>query len=173
MRASGSPGDLSPIVAKEWGQIAPRSPVYDFRTADDLLSTALAPQRVAAGVFGSFGLVAVLLSALGLYSVMSYSVARRTREIGIRLAIGAKPGTVVKQVIETAMTITVIGVVAGGVVGAALARFLSAQVKGVSVYDSLTFASVAALIGIVALFAAAIPARRAARIQPQVALRSE
>jgi predicted permease len=173
VRASSRPGDLSPIVAKEWSRIAPRSPVYDFRTADDLLSTALAPQRVAAGVFGSFGLVAVLLSALGLYSVMSYSVARRTREIGIRLAIGAKPGTVVKRVIETAMTITGIGVVAGGGVGAALARFLSAQVKGVSVYDSLTFASVAALIGIVALFAAAIPARRAARIQPQVALRSE
>jgi putative ABC transport system permease protein len=173
VRTSGRPEDFIVLVTKEWTRLAPRSPVYDFRTADDLLSRALAPQRVAAGVFGSFGLLAVLLSALGLYSVMSYNVARRTREIGIRLAIGARPGTVVMQVIAKAMEIAGIGVLVGGLVSAALARFLSSQVKGVSVHDAATFASVASLLAAVALFAAAIPARRAAAIEPQVALRSE
>jgi predicted permease len=173
LRADGKPGDLAAIVAREWNGMRPHLPLYDFRTANELRNVALAPQRMAAWVFGAFGLVAIALAAVGLYSSVSYAVARRTREIGIRLAIGAKPATVVWQLIFKTMKVAGAGVVAGTVIGALLARFVASQVKGVSVYDGPTFAFVAGLLGMVALFAAAIPARRAARIDPQIALRSE
>ena len=104
---------------------------------------------------------------------MAYAVARRTREIGIRLAIGAKPAMVVRQILGQSMAVAGAGVAAGISISALLARFVAPQVKGGSVYDGATFASVAALVGMVAFFAASIPARRAARIDPQAALRAE
>jgi predicted permease len=173
LRTSGNPAGVAATVAKEWNGILPRSPLYDFRTADELLSVALAPQRLAAGVFGAFGLMAIVLASVGIYSAMAYAVAQRTREIGIRLAIGAKPAMVVRQILRKSMAVAGAGVAVGLTVSALLARFVAPQVKGVSVYDSATFAVVAALVGLVAFLAAAIPARRAARIDPQVALRAE
>jgi ABC-type antimicrobial peptide transport system permease subunit len=156
-----------------WNGILPRSPLHDFRTGDELMNASLAPQRVAAGVFGAFGLLSLLLASVGIYSLMAYSVARRTREIGIRLAIGAKPAAVVRQILGKLMAVAAVGVIAGLSISALLARFITTQVKGVSVYDSATFAFVAALLGMVAFLAAAIPAWRAAGIDPQAALRSE
>jgi hypothetical protein len=173
MRTSGNPGAVASTVAKQWNGTLPRSPLDDFRTADDLLSVALAPQRLAAAVFGAFGLMAIVLASVGIYSVMAYAVARRTREIGIRLAIGAEPAMVVRQILGQSMAVAGAGVAAGISIGALLARFVAPQVKGVSVYDGATFASAAALVGLVAFFAAAVPARRAARIDPQVALRAD
>jgi predicted permease len=173
VRTRGNPAGVAATLAKEWNGILPRSPLYDFRTADELLSVALAPQRLAAGVFGAFGLMAIVLASVGIYSAMAYAVARRTREIGIRLAIGAKPAMVVRQILGKSMVVAGAGVAAGISISALLARFVAPQVKGVSVYDSATFAVVAALVGMVAFFAAAIPARRAARIDPQAALRAE
>jgi predicted permease len=173
LRTSGNPAGVAATVAKEWNGILPRSPLYDFRTADELLRVALAPQRLAAGVFGAFGLMAIVLASVGIYSAMAYAVARRTREIGIRLAIGAKPAMVVRQILGKSMAVAGAGVAVGLTVSALLARFVAPLVKGTSVYDSATFALVAAMVGMVAFFAAAIPARRAARIDPQAALRAE
>jgi predicted permease len=173
LRTSGHSGTVAAAIGKEWNGILPRSPLPDFRTADELLRVALAPQRLAAAVFGAFGLMAIVLASVGIYSVMAYAVARRTREIGIRMAIGAKPAVVVRQILGKSMAVAGAGVAAGISIGALLAPFVATQVKGVSVYDGATFASVAALVGMVAFFAAAIPARRAARIDPQVALRAE
>jgi predicted permease len=173
LRTGGRPDDFASTVSKEWNEILPQSPLYEFRTADDLLKVALAPQRMAAGIFGAFGLLAVILASVGLYSVMAYTVARRTREIGIRLAIGAKPAMVVRQILGKSMAVTGVGVALGALFGALLARLVAPQVKGVSVYDGATFALVVALLGLVAFLAAMVPARRAARIDPQAALRSE
>jgi ABC-type antimicrobial peptide transport system permease subunit len=104
---------------------------------------------------------------------MAYAVARRTREIGIRMAMGAKPAMVMRQVLGKSMAVAGAGIAAGISISALLARFVAPQVKGVSVYDGATFALVAALVGMVAFLAAAIPARRAAHIDPQMALRAE
>jgi predicted permease len=173
VRTHGNPAGLAATVAREWNGTLPRSPLSDFRTADELLSVALAPQRLAAAVFGAFGLMAIVLASVGVYSTMSYAVSRRTREIGIRLAIGAKPAMVMRQILGKSMAVAGAGMAAGISCSALLAPFVAPQVKGVSVYDSATFALVAALVGVVAFCAAAIPARRAARIDPQVALRAE
>ena len=173
MRTRGNAGEAAMTAAKEWNGMLPRSPLADFRTADELLSVVLAPQRLAAGIFGAFGSMAIVLASVGIYSAMAYAVARRTREIGIRLAIGAKPALVVRQILGKSMAVAGAGVAAGISISALLAPFVAPQVKGVSVYDGATFASVAALVGLVAFLAAAIPARRAARIDPQVALRAE
>jgi ABC-type antimicrobial peptide transport system permease subunit len=173
VRTRANPAGFASTVAKEWNGNLPRSPLAGFRTADELLSAALAPQRLAAGVFGAFGLMAIVLAAVGIYSVMAYGVARRTREIGIRMAMGAKPALVVWQILGKSVAVAGAGVAAGISISALLARFVAPQVKGVSVYDGATFASVAALVGVVAFLAAAIPARRAARIDPQMALRAE
>jgi predicted permease len=173
VRTSGKTGDSAATAAREWNGMLPHLPLYSFRTANELRNVALAPQRMALWVFGAFGFVAIVLASVGLYSSVSYAVARRTREIGIRLAVGAKPGTVVWQLIFQAMVVAGAGLAVGTAIGGLLARFVAAQVKGVSVYDGATFGFVIALLGIVALLAAAIPARRAARIDPQVALRSE
>ena len=104
---------------------------------------------------------------------MAYGVARRTREIGIRLAMGAKPALVVRQILGKSMAVTGAGVAAGISISVLLAGFVAPQAKGVSVYDGATFASVAALVGAVGFCAAAIPAWRAAHIDPQMALRAE
>jgi predicted permease len=173
VRTRGNPAGLAATVAKEWNGALPRSPLSDFRTADELLSVVLAPQRLAAAVFGAFGFMAIVLASVGIYSVMAYAVSRRTREIGIRMAMGAKPAVLVRQVLGKSMAVAGAGLAAGISIGALLAPFVAPQVKGISVYDSATFASVAALVGLVAFFAAAIPARRAARIAPQAALRAE
>jgi putative ABC transport system permease protein len=173
MRTRGNPAALASTIAKEWNGTLPRAPLGEFRTADELLSVALAPQRLSAMVFGAFGLMAMVLASVGIYSVMAYAVSRRTREIGIRLAIGAKPGMVVRQILGQSMAVAGAGVAAGLSISALLARFVAPQVKGIPVYDGATFASVAALVVMVAFLAAAIPARRAARIDPQAALRAE
>jgi predicted permease len=173
LRTGGKPGEFAATVAREWSDILPHSPLYDFRTVNELLNVALAPQRMSAWVFGAFGLVAIVLASVGLFSSVSYAVARRTREIGIRLAIGADPAAVVRQVLFKSMAVVGVGLAAGTLFSALLARFVAPQVKGVSVHDGATFTFVAALLGVVALAAVTIPARRAARIDPQIALRSE
>jgi len=173
VRTRGNSRELAAAVAKEWNGVLPRSPLSDFRTADELLSVALAPQRLAAMVFGAFGLMAIVLASVGIYSVMAYGVARRTREIGIRMAMGAKPAMAMRQILGKSMAVAGAGVAAGISISALLARFVAPQVKGVSVYDGATFALVAVLVGMVAFLTAAIPARRAARIDPQMALRAE
>ena len=155
--------------------ILPHLPLFNFRTADELRSAALAPQRQCtrgfSALFGLSGDRACVRRAF--YSSVSYAVARRTREIGIQLAVGAKPRTVVRQLIYQSMTVASRAGLAGTAISATVVQFVGSQVKGVSVYDGTAFAFVIALLGAVALLASAIPALRAARIDPQIALRSE
>jgi ABC-type antimicrobial peptide transport system permease subunit len=161
------------IVTKEWNRLAPRSPLDDFQTGDTLLDVALAPQRVATGVFGAFGLMSVVLVSVGLYSTMAYAVTRRSREIGIRLALGAKPAHVMREVLGNALAVAAVGLVGGACISVLLGSFVTNQIKGVSVHDGVSFALSAALLAIVAFGAALIPGRRILRIDAHQALRSE
>jgi predicted permease len=173
IRAKAHAESFATIVGERWNRLMARSPLYEFRTGGEMLDVALTPQRVATGVFGAFGLLSIVLASVGLYSVMAYAVARRTREIGIRIAIGGKPAIVVRQILGKSMAVAAVGIAAGAVMSALLARFVTGQVKGISVHNAATFLLVAGLLGVVALLAATFPARRAARIDPQQALRSE
>ncbi len=150
-----------------------RVPVMDVKMADQHLSWAYWGPRLGAGLAAGFGLLALLLGTMGLYSVMSYAVSRRVREIGIRMALGARRADVLRLVIRQGMTLALIGVALG--VGAALvlSRVLSTLLLGVSATDPLTFIAVSLLLAGVALVACWIPARRATKVDPMVALKYE
>jgi putative ABC transport system permease protein len=133
----------------------------------------LIPQRIAGAVAASLGVVVLLLAAIGLYGVTSYSVSRRTREIGIRMALGADRSMVLRLVIRQGLVLTAIGVALGLAAGAAGAQVLQSLLFGISALDPLAFGGAALLFGIVSLAASYLPARRATQVDPMVALRAE
>jgi putative ABC transport system permease protein len=139
----------------------------------ELVSTSLSSQRFSLLLLGAFALLALILAAIGIYSVLSYSVRRRVQEIGIRLALGASLSDVLRMVIFEGLRPTLLGVAIGIAGAVALARVMSNLIYGVKTTDPLTFVSVAFLLGMVALGASIIPAYRAAKVDPLVALRYE
>jgi predicted permease len=142
-------------------------------TASDLVHLTLGPTRMAALLLGAFGALALLLAAVGLYGVVAYTVEQRTREMGLRMALGARMGDVLRLVLGQGMRLAVVGIVVGGLAAAALARVLSALLYGVSALDPLAYGGAVVLLLAVAFAANWVPARRAARINPMVALRGE
>lgn len=142
-------------------------------TASDLLRLTLVPTRVGATLLGSFGAIALFLAAIGLYGVVSYNVEQRTREVGLRMALGARVGDVLRLVLGQGMRLALVGVVIGGLGAAAVARVLSSLLYGVSAVDPLAYGGAMALVLAVALVANWLPARLAARVDPMVALRTE
>ncbi|HTX37635.1 MAG TPA: FtsX-like permease family protein, partial [Bryobacteraceae bacterium] len=173
LRTRLRPADLIPAIRREWQSLAPRRPFEEFHTGKELIDFSLGPQRMAAMILAAFGLLAIALASVGLYSVMAYSVRQRTREIGIRMAVGARPEAVVRQVLSDSMRLVAAGIVLGSAAAAGLMRFASSQIKDVSPYDGWTFLAVALLLAAVALAAVLAPARRAARIDPLAALRCD
>lgn len=151
----------------------PNQIIWRAQTLEDLLGTSVAPRRFNMLLLGIFASVALVLAAVGLYGVMSYSVSWRTHEIGIRMALGAKRADVLRLVIRQGMTMTLIGVAIGLVSAFALSRLIAGLLFGVSPKDPLTFAGVSIVLLAVALLACLLPARRATRVNPIVALRSE
>jgi putative ABC transport system permease protein len=148
-------------------------PVTHVMTMDTLLSDSVSPHRFSAVLTGIFAGLALLLAAVGIYGVMSYTVSLRTQEIGIRMALGAQPGSVRSMILGHALKLTLAGV-GFGIAGAfVLVRFLGSLLFGVGAYDALTFFSVPLLLAAVAVAASYIPARRAVRVDPLVALRYE
>ncbi|HEY6909737.1 MAG TPA: FtsX-like permease family protein, partial [Myxococcales bacterium] len=139
----------------------------------EVLSASLAQRRFPLELLGAFAALALLLSALGIHGVTSYSVAQRTREIGLRMAIGASPAGVVAMVLGATLRVVGIGLAAGAALSLASARLLASQLYGVGARDPLTYLSISALLGAVALVATAVPALRAARVDPMSALRAE
>jgi putative ABC transport system permease protein len=153
--------------------MSPNLPVTSAMPLEQVTALAVIPQRIAAGVAASLGVVVLLLAAIGIYGVTSYSVSRRTREIGIRMALGADRSTVLRLVIRQGLILTAIGVAIGLAAGAAGAQVLRSLLFGVSALDPLAFGGAALLFGAVALAASYLPARRATRVDPMVALRAE
>jgi predicted permease len=164
---------LAPAIRRAVQEAAPRWQVETLRTMDEQLGAALVPQRIAGAAMGLFGGVALLLASIGLYGVVAYAVAQRTREIGLRIALGATPSDVLRLMLRQGLVLTSIGVVVGLAAALAVTRLLSAFLLGTSVTDPAAFAVAALLLGAIAVTATYIPARRATRVDPMMALRYE
>jgi predicted permease len=172
-RASVDPRSLVSAIRSEVQALDRRVPIFGVKTMDDHKTYALWAPNMAASFSLAFGVVAILLSAVGLYSVMAYVVSQRTREVGIRMALGANHADVMKLITRQGMRLAVIGVGIGLLMALALAQVLSSLLIGVSGYDVTTFILVPTLLGAVALLACYLPARRATKVDPLVALRYE
>jgi len=173
VRASGDP---TQIVAAIRGQIRAEDkemPIFNLQIMERLVDKSVAPRRFNLLLLGVFALVGLALAGVGLYGVMSYTVTQRTREIGVRMALGAQTGAVLRLVIREGMKLAFIGALLGLGGALALTRLLKTLLFGVSATDPLTFIVIAALLIIVALLACWIPARRATKVNPMVALRHE
>ncbi|HKB77780.1 MAG TPA: FtsX-like permease family protein, partial [Myxococcales bacterium] len=140
---------------------------------EEVLAASLAARRFPLQLLGVFAALALVLSAVGIYGVTAYAVAQRTREIGVRMAIGASAGAVVRMVLTGALRTVGIGVCIGTAAALAAGRLIASQLYGVSARDPVTFAAIAALLALVGLAASGIPALRAARIDPMAALRAD
>jgi predicted permease len=152
---------------------APNAPFVTPQTAEDYAALGLAPQRVVASLSGSLGLVGLLLAAIGLYGVTMYMVTRRTREIGIRMALGARRVDVVLMVLRQGMSLVVVGTIVGLILAAGASQVLSVLLFGIPPLDPVVFSAAAALFVITGIAACYVPARRATQIEPIVALREE
>ena len=140
---------------------------------DDLLAESVAAPRFRALLLGSFGLVALLLAGAGIYGVMSYTVTRRRRETGVRLALGATPGEIVRLVVGDGMRLAAVGVALGVLLALAGTRLMAGVLFGVSPLDAPTFAAMAAFLSVIGLASVALPAFRASRTDPMLAIREE
>ena len=173
VRTAGDPKALANAVRKEIEMLDPNVAIAKLTTFAELRQTPLFPSRAMAIVSSLFGLLALLLAVVGIYGTTSYTVGQRTREIGIRIALGAERVDIFRLIVGQGVGITLVGVGVGLVAALALTRFLSSQLFGVSARDPLTFAAVALLLTFVAVIACYIPARRATKVDPMVTLRIE
>ena len=173
LRTAGDPLLLSAVVRSELHQLDPLLPIKNVRPMEQLVSGSIAPQRFNLFLLGLFALVGLLLAGVGIYGVMAYSVSQRTQEIGIRMALGAEVGDVMKMVAAHGMALIGAGVALGLAGAFALSRVMDSLLFGVSARDFTTFGVTALLLGGVALGACLVPARRAAKVDPMIALRHE
>ncbi|HKR14090.1 MAG TPA: ABC transporter permease [Pyrinomonadaceae bacterium] len=173
LRTDGDPTLLAPAVQREIRGLDPNQPVGDVRTMNQVMSEAVSRSRFNTLLLGLFAGLATLLSAVGIFGVMNYSVSLRTREIGLRLAIGAQPRQVLLLILKQGLMLTLAGVVLGLIAAFALTRLLSGLLFGVEAVDTTTFATISFLLLAISLLACYLPARRAMRIDPMMALRYE
>ncbi|MGH9970964.1 MAG: ABC transporter permease [Pyrinomonadaceae bacterium] len=173
VRTVGDPQSIITVVRNEIHSLDPNLPVFDVKTLTEHMRLALFPARVAASVLGVFGFIALTLAAIGIYGVTSYSVAQRTREIGIRMALGAQLGDVLRLILSHGLKLTVLGLSFGLLGAYLLMRAITSVLYGVSATDPLTFVFVSLLLTAVALSACYWPARRATKVDPLEALRYE
>ena len=166
------PGSLVPVMRETVRSLDSQLPLK-FRTLDQVFSSSLDQRRFSLVIFGVFGVAALLLAAMGIYGVTAYVVTQRTREIGIRMALGAQLADVLKMVLRYAMTLVVIGTLVGLAGAYAVTRVMSNLLFQVTPTDLLTFVAVPAVLLLVALFACLIPARRATKVDPLITLRYE
>jgi putative ABC transport system permease protein len=170
VRTASDPAAFAATLRREVQALDKDQPVYNIRTMDDVVANSLGTRRVSMQLFAVFAGAALLLAAIGIYGVMAYSVTQRTQEIGIRMALGAQKSDVLALVIRQGMTLTVIGVIVGLTGAFALTRLIANLLFGVGATDPLTFVAIPLLLLFVALVACYLPARRAARLDPTIAL---
>ncbi|MGH9934864.1 MAG: ABC transporter permease [Blastocatellia bacterium] len=173
VRASGDPRGLIPAVRREVAALDENLPAQDLQPLTETTGLATWPARTAAAALSFFGLIGLALACVGIYGVMSYSVARRTREIGLRMALGAEARDVVKLIVKQGMGLALIGVVVGMALAVTMTRLIASLLYGVTATDPATFAGVAIFLTVVALLACYLPARRATKIDPMTALHHE
>ena len=171
LRTRGNPAGYAPVMREVIRGIDPSLAVFDVRTMEAHLSQALFLPRAAAYLFGLAGFMGLVISTIGIYGVISFAVARQTKEIGIRMALGARRGQVLGMVLRQGLTFTVIGCAIGLGLALALSRMAASLLYGVSPTDTATFVGVPALLLLIALLACLAPARRAASLDPIRALR--
>jgi ABC-type antimicrobial peptide transport system permease subunit len=173
VRTAGDPGRLAAAVRNQVWALDREQPVYDVKTLDELLAGSVAPRRFIMLLVTLFSAFALVLAALGIYGVVSYSVNQRTCEIGIRMALGARRGEVQGLIVAQGLALALIGIAAGLAGAYAVTRAMTGLLYGVRPMDLLTLVAVSSLLMAVALVATLVPARRASRVDPTVALRYE
>jgi len=173
VRTAGAPLSVSSSVRRVVTSLDRQLPVYDMRSLEEIRSTGFARPRFQMLLLGSFAAIALLLTVVGLYGVLAYSVIRRTREIGVRIALGASRSEVLALVLKKAMLIVLLGVTMGLAGAFAGGTLLSKMLYGVAPHDPLLLATACCIIALTAVVAAYLPARRAASIDPMQALRAE
>ncbi|HEV2827749.1 MAG TPA: ABC transporter permease [Pyrinomonadaceae bacterium] len=173
VRTTGEPQSVAGAVREQIRALDPNLPVSEVQTLRDQMDLSLFPSRVAAWTLGGFGVLALLLAAIGIYGVVSYSVAQRTREIGVRIALGAKETDVLRLVLGEGIFVIAIGLGLGLLLAVAATRVIAGYLYGIGATDPLTFAGVPLVLGFVALVASYMPARRATKVDPIDALRYE
>jgi predicted permease len=173
MRAPSDPGRLATAMRDAVRAVDPTQPVSQIRLMTSMVNNSLAPRRFVVTVLGVFATMALAIALIGLYGVISYAVTQRTQELGVRMALGAQPAEILRLVLGQGMKLAGIGVAAGLLISLAMSRVLRGELFHVSAVDPLTFALMAAALIAAALLASYIPARRATRVDPMVALRYE
>ena len=173
VRVDGNPEMVLPSVRQIVRKIDAQLPLANIRTMEELIAASAAQPRLNAQLLGVFAAVALTIAVVGIYGVLAYSVHQRTREIGLRMALGASRSGVLRLVVGEGMAVGAAGIAAGLAAAFALSRALASLVVGIPVHDPATFAAVAGVLALVALAACAVPARRASRLDPMVALREE
>lgn len=173
VHTAGDPAGVAEAVRRQIHALDPAMAIFNEQTMEEHVQAAFFLPRLAATLFGTFGFIGLVLASVGLYGVMSYAVSRRTREIGIRMALGAQPGDVLSYVLRSAFSMLIVGL-AGGLAGAfALTRVLKSLLFQVSPLDPAGVAVACVLMALVGILAAWIPASRAARVDPMTVLRDE
>jgi putative ABC transport system permease protein len=172
VRTASDPLPMANAFRQAIWEVNPDQPV-SVTTMRQVLSATVAEPRFLTVLLGSFAGLAVVLAALGVYGVTAYDVSRRTYEVGVRMALGARAGTVLRLIVAQGLAPVLAGLAIGLIAARALTRVLSSLLYGVDATDPMTFASVALLLGAVALLAVYVPARRAARVDPILALRAQ
>jgi putative ABC transport system permease protein len=173
VRSTASPAGLAQAVTGQIRSLDPDLPIYRMRTMGERVASSLAERRFSMLLLTLLAAVALALAAIGVYGVMSYLVSQGTRELGIRLALGAAPRDVLRLVVRQGMLVASAGMAIGFVGALVGTRYMSALLFGVAAADPLTFAAMALALTLVALLACYVPGRRAARIDPMVSLRAE
>jgi ABC-type antimicrobial peptide transport system permease subunit len=173
VRTATDPLGLAGPVRTTVRTLSPNQPITEVRTMAEAVAGSIVQRRTLMLLLGCLAAIALVLAAAGIYGAISYSVSRRTHEIGLRMALGSQRGDVLKLIIGQGMGLAAIGVALGVAGAAALTRFISTYLYGVTTTDPLTFAGVSVLLALVAVVASFIPARRAMRVDPMIALRCE
>lgn len=173
LRVTGEPAGLIPAVRRVVAEVEPNQPLHNVMTMEQRLADTTTSRRVNTALLGSFAAVALLLTVVGIYGVMSYAVTQRRREIGVRMALGAQRSEVLGLILRAGLRLTLRGAAIGLVGALAVTRYLSSQLYSVKATDPATFLGISVALTGVALLACWLPARRAARVEPVVALRAD